>query len=196
MNDTAECPHCHSSTVLEIEKPPIITIGVVLCSGAMISITEIKLYRQESLIALNNKRAKIASLSGGVSTGLGFFGSMGWVAGASMAVGAIESSLSNVAQCEAIALMHEVFHDEIEIRNAGKFLPVHKIELIYMPFPNAWKAVTDEVLGGTTPEGIKLPPKREPPMYVHDGAEFVTVKDADGQVRDIRWKSVESYALK
>ena len=55
-----------------------------------------------------------------------------------------------------------------------KFFPVGQIQEIENPVPSLWRV----------PSGSG---------FVHSGDEFVTVTDAEGMIKSIRWSCVESY---
>jgi hypothetical protein len=200
VGEVVNCPHCQEQITLESNwAGNELNIELTLSSGQLIKVKSIKLYNQQQLVAINVKKAKIVSLSGGVSTGLGSIGSFTWVAASSLAIGFVESILSGSARIEAEKLLKELSDDEIKLRETSHFFPVNQIRLIGLPFPNAWssrKEVTTFIKRYS-----KEPANKPPPLinvvldFVHDGSEFITVINAEDKVISVRWDSVTSHSL-
>ena len=70
---------------------PIIT----LVSGERLVVREVLQYDENKVAEINSLKAQAGNELQGFTTGLGFWGSPGWVIGGALALGAVESMISN-----------------------------------------------------------------------------------------------------
>jgi hypothetical protein len=127
---------------------------------------------------LVNKKAAAAQKMGGVSTGLIPIGSLSSVMIASGVIGAVDSVLSSQSAILGQKMFQEVLKQEKQLRKLAEFLPIGVIDEIENPALHLWN----------------VPPQpRFPNGYVHNGDDFVAVKDADRIIHHIRWSLVEYY---
>ena len=200
VSETVNCPHCQEQISLESNwAGSELKVDLTLSSGQTIKVKSVKLYNQQQLVLINTKKAKIMSLSGGVSTGLGSIGSFTWVAASSLAIGFVESILSSNARIEAEKLLKELENEEIKLRENAHFFQASQIKFIGLLFPNSWsssKEVTSFIKRYS-----KEPINKPPPLinvvldFVHDGSDFITVINTEDQIISVRWDSVTSHSI-
>jgi len=89
-DDSITCPTCGKT------QPPI-SLRIILASGDDFSIEQIKLFDANEVARIFALKQNAQSLLGGVSTGIGFWGSPGWVVGGALALGFLEGLLSQSA---------------------------------------------------------------------------------------------------
>jgi hypothetical protein len=199
---TVNCPHCQVETTLFIPQtslvsaeaiPPILEptlpqpiwfgsetslLQIKTTSGAQFEIISVRLFNAADLQMLANKKAVAAQKMGGVSTGLIPIGSLSSVMIAGGVIGAVDSVLSSQSAIQGKKLFQEVLKQEKQLRKLGGFFPVGVIDEIESPAPELWH----------------VPPQpRFPNGYIHNGDDFVAVKDANGIIHHIRCSSVEYY---
>lgn len=200
VGETVNCPHCQELIRLESNwAGNELKVNLTLSSGQTIKVKSIKLYNQQQLVLINSKKAKIMSLSGGVSTGLGSIGSFTWVAASSLATGFVESILSSNARIEAEKLLKELENEEIKLREDAHFFPASQIKFIDLPFPNIWsssKEVTSFIKQCSKETTNKPPPLINVVLdFVHDGSDFITVITTEDQIISVRWDAVTSHSI-
>jgi len=175
----AECPHCKSETELHgviAAKPDMAGIVEIrLASGTEIDVKAIQLCPRNLVVTSNKKKGEAIHLSGGVSSGLIPFGSLEWVAEASMAIGLLDAILSRAGNSKALDLLSEASELERRYRAAARYIPVHRIQNIQQPAPQGWLGSD----GGA--------------LFVHSGDHFVPVWTQADRAFLIRWESVEQY---
>jgi len=175
--ESTNCPHCQELILLEIPKPPppqeFLHVGLV--SGKEIKIAAVQLYSEEKIIAVQEKRRRIENLSGGVSTGLSPWGSVGWVLEASAALGVIEGILSAAPDAAAKQLLRELPQDYRAIEESADYFNVNNLAGREYPTPSAWSAE-----------------KRTRP-YIHNGSPFLKYKDETGVAAILRIDSIIHY---
>jgi hypothetical protein len=180
-------------------------VEIRLHSGTELKIKAVRLYDETALGQLNSKKAEAAKLFQGVSTGLGSIGSIGWVAAASLVIGAAEAALSAGASSAGVKLLEETIRAERKLRNEGVFLSIGKIQHIESPMPGLWRVPVTKNFEVTVPlpfDGIfgknkgltKIETKTISSAFVHNGDEFIIVQTDSGSTCSIRWSSVEHYA--
>jgi hypothetical protein len=174
-------------------------VQIRLNSGTELKIKAICLYDENLLAALNSKKAQAAKMLQGVSTGLGAIGSIEWVLGASIVIGAAEAVLSAGASSTGIKLLEEAIQADRKLRNEGVFLIVSKIHSIEHPVPRLWrlrgkKMAQVEIV--TSLASSKMETRAVFTTYIHNGDEFLSVVTDDDSVQSIRWSAVEHYFYK
>lgn len=178
-NDSATCPHCGQLTLLEAGKvePAKEFLHVELNSGKEIKIADVMLYGAEHIRTVNAKRQRIQQLSGGVSTGLSPWGSLGWVLAASAAVSVVEGVLSAGSDAAANQIIRELPADYAAIELSATYCPIAIIGGRNHPNPAAWLA------------------RKRQRDYIHDGSPFLKYQDENGQVAQLRIDSIIHYSV-
>lgn len=163
-------------------------VGIRLSSGVELKVKAVRLYDRNALSEIESKKAEAAQNNEGVSTGLGAWGSIGWVLATTAVIGAVEGALSAHTATKGMDLLSDAIRMELDLRNAGVFLPVAAIDNIEHPYPETWLVWGESTyfFGGKS--------KKYSSPFVHNGDEFIVVQTEDGSVRSIRWSSVEHYA--
>lgn len=153
-------------------------IKLTLTSGTSLCIAKIKLFDAQALQRLATMRATAAPQMGGVSTGLGAIGSLGWVLMATAAIGAVESAMSSAAARQGAEALRNALTLERRIRQTASFFPVGMIDQIEHPLPAFWEVPAQPI----APSG-----------FIHSGDDFAVVQDPDGNSTAVRWGAVENY---
>jgi DNA-directed RNA polymerase subunit RPC12/RpoP len=174
-------------------------LEIRLGSGAELKIKAVRLYDEINLAEISSLRATAVKSLRGVSTGLGSFGSIGWVLATSVVIGAVEGVLSAGAASSGSSMLSEVIRLEEKLRTRGVMCPVGRIENIETPIPGLWRVCYKRQArigtGKTFLTGEQKFELREvQSALIHPGDDFLTVQTGDGSVRSIRWSAVESYA--
>jgi hypothetical protein len=201
---TVECPFCKMETVIfiselqvsknairaKIEPPPPLpplviwfgsessVLNIKTVSGVEIEIKSVRLFNARDLQMLANKKSVAAQKMGGVSTGLIPFGSLSSVLIASGAIAAVDAVLSSGSAQSGQKLFQEAMNQEKKLRTLGEFFPVGMIDEIENPAPQLWNVPMQAMYSSG---------------YVHNGDDFIVVKDTSGKIHKIRWSSVELY---
>ncbi|HAO78014.1 MAG TPA: hypothetical protein DCQ92_03360 [Verrucomicrobia subdivision 3 bacterium] len=165
-------------------------VEIRLTSGTELKIKAIRFFNLQTLTIIDAKKMEAREKNQGVSTGLGSFGSLGWVLASSVVIGAVEGVLSSGAAAQGANLQVEASRMETALLNEGVFLPVGMVKNIEHPFPEKW------IAQGSKKDLRKGMDKLVATIFAHDGNDFVTVQTDDGSVRSIRWSTVESYAYR
>ena len=82
-----------------------------LTSGAELKIKAVRLFDLHKLAAIESKKIQAAQANEGVSTGLGSFGSLGWVLASSVVIGAVEGVLSSSTVSHRFQVAHRGGND-------------------------------------------------------------------------------------
>lgn len=197
-----ECPHCHQETEIQfrapppadlspepppIPVPPVLpprwfgneqsTVEVHLSSGRQIVIKEILLHNQQDLEHLAALRSQANELFGGAQSQYGFVGDIGWVVGMTTLQNWMLKAESDKLAQAGLHVVEQIRAKENQLRQGRDFFPAGRIENVEHPEPNLWRAETaDRAVG-----------------FVHNGADFVTIKDAAGAIISVRWSEVAEY---
>ena len=190
VGETIECPHCDGEIpigpLLFAETPPpapepvwfgsqASAVEIVLTSGAALKIKEVRLYDAKELIDLAAQKKQAADLLNEISTPCGAIGDPLWVVAAMKSIGTIDERKSRESVQMGLALLQKLAGQERKLHQDATFFPVGRVQDMDMPVPGLWQAPSAES------------------KFVHHGDDFVTVKDAGGVVKSIRWSCVESY---
>ena len=115
----------------------------------------------------------------------------------SAVVGAIEHAVSKGLSEEGIQLLAEATKSENSVRANGKYLPIAKIQNVEHPVPGMWRVPFERVATvlkqgfiSTKEEKLKVPC-----AYIHNGDEFVWIKNEAGKESAVKWDHVEKYEL-
>lgn len=188
-----------------------------LTSGKELIATRVMLYQETKFQEVLTLRAKGYELTGGVSTGIGFWGSPEWAIGGALALGFLESMVSSSKAKEGIRLIAEARIKRDKLITQGKLFDISTIENITLPKPSEWRAPHVGKQSVKFTEMYMQDRKnfvekhKLPESYVHNppqGFTSIPVKiwcvaldddfvnvEADGEIVAIRWSSVESYKL-
>jgi len=151
---------------------PIIT----LVSGERLVVEEVLLYDVNKVAEINSLKARAGNELQGFTTGLGFWGSPGWVIGGAFALGAVEGMISNAKQKTGLRLLKLAAEKFNQLPNNSVFVSVNRICSLQTPNPQSWSAITS--IGSA--------------RFIHNGEDFVTVRTPDGEIT-FRWSQVASY---
>lgn len=134
---------------LEIETPQ-----------RLLKVTHIKMYHTKAVALWRGMVASAHEKLGGVHTGIGFIGSLGWVVAASAVLGAIEGSLSSANAKEGVRLLGKAGSLMAESQARGIYITVSEIDNIETPKPATWRA-TQGTIAFTTLDEEFLPVRTE-----------------------------------
>ena len=129
---------------------------------------------------------------GGVSTGLGFWGSPGWVLGGALTLGLLESAASGIAAEQGLRQLQEADAILGKVREGGRFVPVACIENVHYPSPASWRSLAVEPEQDL--EKI-LNENKIDTFLIHTGEPFVRMKTANGKTLYIAWDKIEQYSV-
>jgi hypothetical protein len=113
---------------------------LILASGQTIKVRRVKLFDERLVNEVAVLRAKAAKGLGGVSTGIGFWGSPGWVLGGAAAMGFIEGMLSQSARTKALEDLKLAEGKRLEMLARSKYFNAGEIMNGDDPHPAVWRA--------------------------------------------------------
>jgi hypothetical protein len=187
---------------------------IATVSGRPIKIDAIRLHSMAGIRKWQRLLALGQELMQGFSTGIGFWGSPGYVLAGAAVLGVFEASVSNANHRKGLAFLVEAASLLERLRARGAFVPVERIEGIRSHAPNNWFSVGEiasEVelnkiepreraaiirdYGITKQEelaGFAVRDTTQQLVFLPD--EFVTV-ESEGRSINVRWSSVETYEV-
>ena len=152
---------------------------------------------------------------GGVSTGIGFWGSATDVITGALVMGMVERRLSASARSDGLRNLERASHLLAELRAAGVMFPVEEIVGMAMPEPGAWRAQTNVMepielsrmsfwerrsflrkhglVAADARDGVVEIPGVED--YAPFPGDFLAMELQDDGLVEVRWSSVDTYAL-
>jgi hypothetical protein len=151
---------------------PIIT----LVSGERLMVREIQLYEEQKVAEISSLKAQAANHLQGFSTGLGFWGSPGWVIGGSLALGFVEGLISNSQHRRGLQTLRLAAQKFEALPNSSAFVSMERVQNLQDPNPQSWFATK----------------KNGRERFIHNGEDFLNVKTPNGVVC-LRWSQVASY---
>lgn len=154
-----------------------------LQAGKQITVTKLMLYPEPDIHQFLSLKAKAQKELAGFSTGIGFWGSPEWAIGGAVALGFVESLVSDAKTRKGFEILNEATHKQAQLRTRGVFFDIHEILENWQPNPAAWRAMK-------APDDYDASPF----AFIHNGDEFIWI-EVDGKPTAIRWASVESYQL-
>lgn len=188
-----------------------ITVG-----GGSKLVTGIQLYPAVAVARWRGFMATAQQQLGGVSTGLGFWGSPGWAIGGAVVLGLVESALSSAKAKEGIQTLETANKLLADIRRKAQIFDLDDVENVAVPSPAGWVAEGDgfkrvamnsvpmlsrsaflrenglstaDVVNGT----VKVPARVK---FVDLGEEFVSLRiDEEDAPINVRWAAVETFQL-
>jgi hypothetical protein len=114
---------------------------IVLTSGQTLKISRVKLYEAAKLQEIAIIKASAAKNLGGISTGIGFWGSPAWALGGAAALGIVEGILSSAARKQGIELLKTAQAKFHELARGALYFDAPKLANSQVPFPHAWSAI-------------------------------------------------------
>jgi hypothetical protein len=161
---------------------------IVLVSGERLLMRAVLLYEAEKVAEIAALKAQAAEKLQGFSTGIGFWGSPGWVLGGAAALGLVEGFLSGSKQRQGLQLLRLAAAKFEELAKTAVFVPADQVWNLQSPHPQSWSAAL-KLQGGTW---VAKTFGKSEQQYVHNGEDFVNIK-TDAGVVCIRWSHVASY---
>ncbi len=175
-----QCPSC--GVAYAKVKTALIKVGKVrLVSGQELEFNKVKMYDLVLVQRLESLRKAAASNISGFSTGLGFWGSLEWVALGSVITGIVESSVSNALASQGMNQLAEVAKVADQIRNTVAYVQVSLIENIQYPDVGLWRAT---ILDKNHKRGM-----------IHIATNYVFV-EIEGKETALLWDKIEQYEVK
>ena len=174
-----QCPKCgiaYAKLKAALNK----AVKLHMVSGQEITFQQIKLYDADLIYRLDSLRQSASRNFAGHSTGLGFWGSLEWVAAGSLILGAIDSAVSNQMAQEGIGQLREIAMLGKKLRESALYVPVHAVANIQYPEIGLWRASLSQ-----------QSPKRE---LIHFNGEYVFVRSEEKEMA-VFWDKVEQYEL-
>jgi hypothetical protein len=166
---------------------------IVLVSGERLLMRAVLLYEAAKVAEVATLKARAAKMLQGFHTGIGFWGSPGWVVGNAAALGLVEASLSIRAKKKGLYLLQTAAMKFKRLPETAVVFPSDQVQNLESPHPKEWLAVRKVQHDGRAwlARAFGPPPPNEQ-RYVHDGEDFVNIKTDAGMVC-IRWSHVASY---
>lgn len=185
-----------------------------LTSGKQVAANRILLFPEPEIQQVLLLRAKAQEEMGGFTTGLGFWGSPGWVIGGAATLGFVESLVSNSKMKKGLKLLKDAAQKFEHVRKKGTFFAISSIEEIAKPSPGAWHAThVAEFQIDLNPMGLIEKGKAiqlydisrkqitdgiatvtGPIGFVHNEDKFIWA-EVNSQPIAVRWRSVETYQI-
>lgn len=193
-----------------------------LSSGKQIAATEIMLFPEAEIVKIMQLKSRAQEELGGFSSGVGFWGSPEWALGGALALGFVESLISNSKMKKGMEILKDAAAKQVKLRELGSFITISDINGIHRPTPSEWNANKAGVIENTRVnldamtshdrnETIKkfnlgpeynrgdvsvaiIPTQLPPTPYIYDGNDFITVK-SEGKTISLRLALIESYEL-
>lgn len=184
-------------------------------SGRTVRLSEIELLPEERVLEWRRLTALAQQQLGTVTTGVGFIGSLGWVAAGTLVVGALEGLLTSAAQKEGLRSLSQAQSIFEELRWSGQSLRIDQIDRLDLPYPTAWRGSTevgvvidlrtlsraeaaalaaDRRLSGQDAVDFKIT-SYVARNFIAASDEFIAGHCADcGRIK-IRWSAVDSYRV-
>jgi hypothetical protein len=111
-----------------------------LSSGRQCVVSRVMLFPELEFQQVLLLKAKAQEELGGFSTGLGFWGSPGWVIGGAAALGFVESLISNSKMKKGLEILKDAAVKHEQLKAKGTFFGVSEIDGVARPNPATWKA--------------------------------------------------------
>jgi hypothetical protein len=174
-----QCPSC-GVAYAKVKAALSKFVKVRMVSGQELQFNKVKLYDLILVQKLENLRQAAVTNLSGYSSGLGFWGSLEWVAVGSIITGMIDSSVSNQMAKQGINQLAEVANLATQIRHTAVYVQISSIENIKYPDVGLWRATAYD-----------RSPKRE---MIHIASNYVFV-EMDGKEVVLFWDKIEQYEL-
>jgi len=167
---------------------------IVLVSGERLLMRAVLLYEATKVAEIAALKARATEKLKGFSTGIGFWGSPGWVLGGAAVLGLVEGLFSSGAQREGLRLLQTAVAKFEQLSESAVFVPSDRIRKVESPDPESWSAVRkiDQHEDDRSWLAKTFSTEDYKKSYVHNGDDFISIK-TDGGVVCIRWSHVASY---
>lgn len=123
---------------MTVDVEPKLVLG--LSSGNELIVNRVMLFPETDIQQIFLLRTKAQEELGGFSTGLGFWGSPGWVIGGAAVLGFAESLVSNSKMKKGFNILKEAAVKLEQLKTKGVFFNVSAIEGIDRACPGDWRA--------------------------------------------------------
>jgi hypothetical protein len=174
-------------------------LAITLASGARFEVSHVMLYHGPSIERARELNAEAIKNLQGVSTGIGFWGSPGWVLGGALALRFVEQAASSSAAKRGIQQLKELEAMTQTIRDGGQFIPVGRIDNIHYPIPSLWLTSNVEQKYQFVKEiqllGQWNTQRQNAVWWMHSGEPYIRVKVSDGTALFLAWDKVEQYSV-
>lgn len=176
-------------------------LNITLASGTNCEVSHVMLYHEPTIKRVRALQAEAHKKLGGVSTGLGFWGSPGWVLGGALALGLLESAASAKMAEQGLRQLEEVEELIQTVRDTGCFIPVGSIRKIDYPIPSLWIAEDSgfisrvEQAAANVDDWLINGADIVPVWFIHNGEPFIRVKTSQGGELFLTWDKVEQYSF-
>lgn len=186
--------------------------AALLVGGKLITVDSVVLFEERYVREIARLKADASKQMGGVSTGLGSMGSLGWVAGATIAIGALEGILSKASRAAAVQSLQRAAELLSEMQKSALLCEMSGVLNVSAPDPLLWrfpvrrpapfdlsalnyyersKLLTEH--GKKKSDIVNNTVTVSQDMHlVSDGGEFLKFKTSIGLI-NVRWSSVEAY---
>lgn len=169
------CPACGHQFNLPAE-PLVAKIRMV--SGIEHQCTAVLMFDVVCIRQAEAIRQGIERNFAGFRTGLGFIGSFSSVVIRSLALGMVESAVSQQMTKQGMGQLEDYYQACIRVRNSGQFIELNQIDNIRAPLPATWRVTTGPALGG----------------FLLFDDPFVAIQTKSKTV-SIMWDKVEDYIV-
>lgn len=172
-----QCPKCgivYAKVQASLNK----FVRVRLVSGQELKISKIKLFDLPIIRKIESLRQAASTNLSGYSSGLGFFGSLEWVAVGSAITGMIESSVSSQMAKQGANQLSEIATLSNQLRENASYVHVSSIENIKYPDVGMWRAIVHDKMQ-----------RRE---MIHIASNYVFV-EIDKKETALFWDKIEQY---
>ncbi len=174
-----QCPNC-GVAYAKVKAALSKFVKVRLVSGREVQFNKIKLYDLALVQKLESLRQAASANLSGYSSGLGFWGSLEWVAVGSIITGMIDNSVSNQMAKQGMNQLAEVANLANQIRDTAAYVRVSSIENIKYPDIGLWRATAYD--------------KSRKQEMIHIASNYVFV-EMDGKESALFWDKIEQYEL-
>lgn len=190
---------------------------IVLASGQTIELRRVRLYEAEVVQEIAKLKASALKSMGGVSTGVGFWGSPTWALGGAAALGVIEGILSSAARKQGLQTLKVAQNKHQIMMQGATYFDARELDNPHIPYPQAWSATATSrqyidlsSLNWLSKKSLLLQHNRSESdienihgapflviatgkEYIHDGDDFVHIETEAGTL-SIRWTQVAAYS--
>jgi hypothetical protein len=193
---------------------PVVHVEVV-AAGESFEISRVGLYPAPNIAEWKSLMAKATTQLGGVSLGLGFLGSPGWVITGALAMGYIEGALSNASQVEGVKTLQKAAAVLARIHRSRQLVPISEISGVEFADPGSWSAEAEtertfdvrqlrgsdlkrylEKIGGSEANILDgIASVSGCVRHVSLGEDFVPLECRVRGFMQLRWSSIASYRL-
>ena len=150
-------------------------IELTFGGGGPVTFTSLWLYPASGVAEWRQILATAHQQLGGVSSGLGFFGSPEWVFGAAAAAAVLEGIASSVKVQDGKRSLRTAETKFQDLRRSRRLFPVGKVLNLDLPQPAAWVS------------------KHEGEEFGSLGEDFLSGQTDHGADLHVRWLAVTSY---